>query len=187
MAMTPVERQRLHRAREEHRRVSPEGVVIDCETGQPSSALTRVTRNLALGMADREALREAGSSEKSTILLDKAKIALAETLKAHGGHWPELVAHAVRSLHRKKKVQLGMECIEVDDVIDQREARRDLWAWNEQAGELPKPQTEEHHGTTISYTTVLGNLIDVSQRGADKVKRHKRKTAKPIETDLNTE
>jgi hypothetical protein len=57
---------------------------------------------------------------------------------------------------------------------------------HEASGEIPKAQAEEHQGTTISYTTVLGNLIDVSQRGAEKAKRHKRKAAKPATIDLNT-
>lgn len=160
MAMTAAERQRLHRMRKRNGAVDASGVVTDRDTGQPSLAVTRVAKNLQAGMSDRGALRAAGSSEKATQLLDKAKAALAQTLIEQGGHWPRLVEHAVKSLGRTKKMQVGLECIDVPDTIDQREARRDLWEWNDQAGELPAKTQQHGGGNILNYTL---NLYPLSQ------------------------
>ena len=151
-----------------------------------TSTELRVAQNLASGLNGTQALVQAGSNARSVQSLARGREAL-QAIKDKLGLTLEYTVAKVMELCEASKPMLTADgCIETPAWDARGKGVGYSIGMHEASGEIPKAQAEEHQGTTISYTTVLGNLIDVSQRGAEKAKRHKRKAAKPATIDLNT-
>ena len=152
-----------------------------------TSTELRVADNLAQGLPDRQALVKAGSNYWSDGTLEKGKQALQAILDAHQVTLDYTVRKVKELAEATKPMLTATGSIDVAAWDARSRGLGYVIGLQEAAGQIPKAQVDEHHGTAIQFNLHLQNLSDVSQAGAEKAKRHKRKAAKAITVDLNTE
>jgi hypothetical protein len=137
------------------------------DDGLPNSTLTRVAVNLARGMSQRQALREAGSSEKASILIDKAKAGLAELLAKEHVTVKAIAQSVAKRLEATSPMLTAEGCIERPDWAAHATGCKDAIALLDRAGELPQPSQSTGTGNVTLVLQSLNVTLDVVDAHAD--------------------